>query len=440
MPRLTAAKKLTLLPLIAATYCMVAGGPFGLEELVKMSGYRNTILILLVTPIVWSLPVALLVAELASALPEEGGFYVWVRRALGPFWGFQEAWLSLAASIFDMAIYPTLFLFYLTRLWPPAHGKGWAIAIGLAVIAVSVVLNLSGAKVVGDGSVTMTVLLLAPFVVFVVVAAFRTPLAAVAPQPSQQDLLGGILVAMWNYMGWDNASTIAGEVDRPRRTYPIAMIASVILVTLTYVVPVALAAYARIPLSLWEDGAWVTIGALIAGRVVGIAIMVAGMVSAFSMFNALVLSYSRLPVAMAHDRMLPRIFGRLSSRTAVPWFSVLVCAAAWAACLGLGFVRLVTLDALLYGLSLLLEFAALIALRVREPKLPRPYRIPGGLAGPIVAGLLVLPLVVIAGVRSASEDGGTSGLTIGAIAVVSGVVIYGIGKWFRDRRPAAVSD
>ena len=50
-------------------------------------------------PLVWSLQIALLVGELASALPEDGGYYVWVRRALGPFWGFQEAWLSLAASV-----------------------------------------------------------------------------------------------------------------------------------------------------------------------------------------------------------------------------------------------------------------------------------------------------------------------------------------------------
>ncbi len=59
-----------------------------------------------------------MVGELASALPQEGGYYAWVRRGLGNFWGFQEAWLSLVASIFDMAIYPTLFVAYLVRLFP----------------------------------------------------------------------------------------------------------------------------------------------------------------------------------------------------------------------------------------------------------------------------------------------------------------------------------
>jgi amino acid transporter len=59
-----------------------------------------------------------MIGELTSAIPAEGGFYVWVRRAFGPFCGYQEAWLSLAASIFDMAIYPKLSVLYLGRLFP----------------------------------------------------------------------------------------------------------------------------------------------------------------------------------------------------------------------------------------------------------------------------------------------------------------------------------
>ena len=82
------------------------------------AGYGRGIALLLLTPILWSLPTAFMIGELSAALPEEGGYYAWVRRALGNFWGFQEAWMSLVASIFDMAIYPTLFVLYLGRLWP----------------------------------------------------------------------------------------------------------------------------------------------------------------------------------------------------------------------------------------------------------------------------------------------------------------------------------
>ena len=75
--------KLTLLPLVTATYFMVAGGPYGLEDLIGKTGYSASLLILAVTPLLWSLPTALMVSELASALPQEGGFYIWVQRGMG---------------------------------------------------------------------------------------------------------------------------------------------------------------------------------------------------------------------------------------------------------------------------------------------------------------------------------------------------------------------
>src|ERR1700722_15459834 len=109
-------RKMRLLPLIAATYFMVSGGPYGLEDIIGMAGYGRALLLLALVPFLWSFPTALMVGELPSALPEEGGFSVWVRRAMGGFWGFQEAWLSLAASVFDMAIYPTTFVLYLSHL------------------------------------------------------------------------------------------------------------------------------------------------------------------------------------------------------------------------------------------------------------------------------------------------------------------------------------
>ena len=118
-----ARRKMRLLPLVAATYFMVSGGPYGIEDILGGAGFARAIVILLVLPILWSLPTALMIGELASAIPAEGGFYVWVRRALGPFWGYQEGWLSLSASIFDMAIYPAIFVLYLGKFNPGAHRR-----------------------------------------------------------------------------------------------------------------------------------------------------------------------------------------------------------------------------------------------------------------------------------------------------------------------------
>ena len=167
--------KLTGLALLATTYCIVAGGPYGLEDIVGKAGYAGALLIMVVTPLLWSVPTALMVSELSSALPEEGGFYAWVRRALGPFWGYQESWLTLTGSMFDMAIYPTLFAWYLARLWPALGVGAMPLVTGTTMIAVCVVWNLFSARVVGRGSIVLTLLVLSPFVALVGLALAGAP-------------------------------------------------------------------------------------------------------------------------------------------------------------------------------------------------------------------------------------------------------------------------
>ena len=428
------ARALTLAPLVAATYFMVAGGPYGLEELVAGAGYGGALLILVVTPLVWSLPTALMVGELASAIPEEGGYYAWVKRALGPFWGFQEVWLSLVASIFDMAIYPTLFTLYLGKLWPTLGGEH-AILTGTVMIALCAAWNVRGARSVGRGALTMTVALLAPFLVMAVLALFghattilpaSAPIASDASAPAGAGgLLAGILIAMWNYMGWDNASTIAGEVDRPQHTYPRAMLAAVVLVGLTYVIPVAAVARTGIDPSAWTTGAWADVGEALGGHWLRVAIVAGGAICGVGMFNALVLSYSRLPLVMAEDGLLPRAFAWVTPRSGAPWVSIIVCSVAWAACLRLGFDRLIELDILIYQVSLLLEFGALVALRLKEPDLPRPYRVPGGLVGAVALGLGPLALCAVALYKGRDERvGPISVLTLGALIMAAGPVAY----------------
>lgn len=416
-------KRLSTLQLVAATYFMVSGGPFGLEELVQKTGYMVSVIILLITPFVWSMPTALMLGELSSSIPAEGGFYVWVRRALGPFWGFQEAWLSLVASVFDMAIYPTLFVLYLSRLWPVAEKYG--VLIGVAMIAACVIWNLRGAQSVGGGSEWMTAMLLVPFGILISYALPHSAKAigevAVVGGP---DLLGGVMVAMWNYMGWDNASTVAGEVEDPQRTYPLAMFGAVALVTISYVLPVAAMSRTGIDPSGWTTGSWADVGRQLAGEWLAVGIVVAGMVSAFGMFNALILSYSRLPFVLAEDGLLPKAFLK-QLENGTPWVAVVGCALAWTASLGLSFERLLLLDILLYGASLVLEFVALVALRIREPDLPRPFRVPGGTFGAVAVGVFPTLLLGAALVRNREEQMGRfSALAIGLCLMALGPIVY----------------
>ena len=335
-----------LLPLIAATYFMVAGGPYGLEDIIGDAGYGRALLLLLLIPLVWSLPTSLMVGELASALPEEGGYYCWVRRALGPFWGFQEAWLSLAASVFDMAIYPVIFVLYLSRVAPAltagSRGTLWA----LAVVLVCAAWNLRGAKAVGEGSVGIFAVLLAPFVVLVAaglwkglfahaaglaharatISAARSPCCALrsprprwpAPSPSRC------------------GTTWAGTTPPPSRrrwnprsaTIRAPCCISAALVAVTYIVPLAAVGIAGIPAGQFSTGAWTDaarsiVGPGLFGTILALAVVLGGMLNGAGMFNALMLSYARVPYALAQDGLLPRFLTRTTrarpTRAPVPW-------------------------------------------------------------------------------------------------------------------------
>jgi len=373
----SSARKMRFLPLVAATYFMVSGGPYGIEDILGGAGFLWAIVILLLLPLVWSLPTALMIGELASAIPADGGFYVWVRRALGPFWGYQEGWLSLSASVFDMAIYPAIFVSYLGKLVPALTQDGRGYWWSLAVVVVCSLWNLRGAPAVGRDSVWLFCLLLAPFAVFVVLGFSHGLLHHPAVQwgrpASDAGFSTAVLVAMWNYMGWDNASTVARDVENPQRTYPRATIASTALVAFTYILPLAAMAFAGLSVQTFSTGDWTTAAEALGGPVLGVAIVAGGAISGIGMFNALVMSYTRLPMAMAEEGMLPR-FVALRNRRGVPWVSVVLCGVAWALALKLPFERLISIDLILYGSSLLLEFVALVALRLREPNLVRPFK------------------------------------------------------------------
>jgi amino acid transporter len=428
-PQIAGKKGITLWQLIAATYFMASGGPYGLEEAVGSAGYVGAILLVLVTPLIWSLPTGLMLAELSSAIPAEGGYYVWVRRAMGRFWGFQEAWLSLASSIFDLAIYPTLFVAYLDQLIPGTD-KGWhGILIGAAVITACLLWNLAGGRAIGEGSLLMLLVVLGPFAVLTVAALlYHAPAAQSAQAPvSHSGVIAALLVCMWNYMGYDNACNVGGEVENPQRTYPLAIILTISLVAVGYLLPILGMLHTGVAPSQWTTGSWATLGGIVGGRRLLMAIVAGGMVSSFGQFNALLMSYSRLPLAMAEDGLLPGIFARVHPRTGAPWVAIVACAILYGACLGLGFDRLVTLDVLLWGASLVLEFLALVVLRVREPKMHRPFRVPGGVVGTALLGVLPTVLLVLAGFYAEHEQiFGMSVWLFGAMMMVGGAVAYGI--------------
>jgi amino acid transporter len=263
--------------------------------------------------------------------------------------------------------------------------------------------------------VLFTVLVLAPFLVMSVLGSSRVETdhwfarAAVIDWPL---LLSSLL---WNTSGWDNAGCIAGEVNSPARNYHRAMVVAVVLVTAAYLLPVAVGVSADTGWSQWQEGHFPKIAAQVGGPWLSNWLSIAGLISALGLFNALLCTSSRVPYAMAQQTMLPRALAGLHPRHKTPVNSIVVNAVGAALLLPFSFQELIQVDMFLYALALLLEFAALIWLRIKAPGMPRPYRIPLRLPGVIALSLppMALCLASIVLSNAATKCVALSGILLG---------------------------
>jgi len=404
--------------LVALTFFCVAGGAYGLEDAVGAAGPLVAIATILILPWLWSFPTALMTAELSAAMPEDGGYVVWVERAFGRFWGFLEGWLSWLCSFADNALYPVMFVDYLGYLrGDMAPAERWL--IGASMTAAITWLNIRGIRLVGATSVVFTVFVLAPFTAMVLLGSSQLQPTAWLTRPVNVDWALLLSVVLWNTSGWDNAGCCAGEVDRPHRTYPRAMVIAVMLVTLAYLLPVLVGVSIDTQWSNWKEGYFPNVAAQIGGSWLGTWLTVAALVSAMGLLNALLCTSSRVSYAMGRRGTLPRLFTKLHPRYATPWVAVIVNSIGVACLIPFSFKDLVQVDMFLYALALILEFAALVWLRIARPELPRPYRVPFGILG-VVA--LSVPPVALCVASIYLADDLTQQVSVGGIA--AGLIAY----------------
>jgi len=423
--------RLRLLGLVFVLYFTVSGGAFTIETLVVSVGPIVALTALILIPLFWAVPEALLIAELASMLPVEGGYYRWVQRAFGDRLGFQNAWCTWLYSLVEMSLYPAIVVQYLGA-FVPGLAREWVIVVTMLVIWIPTLLNLRGAVPVGQVS---TVIGIAVLVCFGLVALFALPNMTHAPwttlgppEPVRWSSLGaGLSLALWNWIGWDNASTVCGEIEDAGRTYPKALAIAVPLVAAGYFVPL-LPALAASDWRTWREGGWPDIAREIAGPAgpaLAVALVVLAMLSATAMFNSLLLAYSRIPLSVAQDRLLPSWLAVVDAR-GVPVRAILLASTFYSVLSLLPFGDLIAADILLYALALALEFAALIQLRRTEPTLRGPFRLPLGRRGLVVLALCpMLVLVGVTGVEIAEGEHAGRALLVALIAAGLGPLVFG---------------
>ncbi len=362
---------------------------------------------------------ALSYAELAAAMPEAGGEYVYLSAAYGPVWGFLYGWTQMwVAKSGSIATLATAFFYYLTNFFPGMdrvfyvvplpigpHGQPlelrWGQLFAMALILFLGVVNYFGVKIGGEVQVAVTgvkvVLIL--FIIGVGVSVGHAPAVRTAVPSAPVTVAGffaALVAALWAYDGWNNVSMVASEIHRPRRNLPLALIWGTTAVILIYLL--ANIAYFSV-LSAGEVGASQRVAADMMRRVLGeggaSAVSIAAMISIFAALNGSILAGSRVPYALARGGYFFAPAARVQARYGTPGVSILALS-GWSALLVLSgryeqlYTYVIFASWILYGMTT----AAVPVLRRKRPEMERPYRTVGYPLVPVlfvlVAGSLVL--------------------------------------------------
>ena len=377
-----------------------------------------------------SLAGALTYAELAAAMPEAGGEYVYLREAYGPFWGFLYGWTQMwVAKSGSIATLATGFFLYLANFRPELEGVMYSIPLPLGangapleirygqIMAMAVILllgliNYFGVKVGGDVQVVVTIVKVG-LILAVIVIGLGAGIGRVSNYATSVPAAGGItgffaalVAALWAYDGWNNVSMVSSEIRDPQRNLPRALIAGTLLVMILYVLtnvayfyvlPAAqVAASDRVPAEMMRR---------IFGPGAADVVAIGAMISIFAALNGSILSGSRVPYAMARDRRFFRAVERVHPTHRTPSVSILLLT-GWSAILVLSgqydqlFNYVIFASWILYGMAT----ASVIVLRYKRPDLPRPYRALGYPVVPVLFVLVALALLTSTLLKSPRES------------------------------------
>ncbi|CAM6126533.1 unnamed protein product [Calypogeia fissa] len=421
--------KLSMLPFVALIFYEVSGGPFGVEDSVKAGGPLLALLGFAVFPFIWSIPEALVTAELATTFPENGGYVVWISAAFGPFWGFQEGWWKWLSGVIDNALYPVLFLDYLKRAMPIFDGGPYRL-IALVLITVGLTyLNYRGLTIVGYTAVALTIFSLLPFCIMSIMAIpLIKPERWLVMDLKGVNWRGYLNTLFWNLNYWDSASTLAGEVEEPKKTFPKALLWAVLLVVFAYLIPLIAGTGAVGGSSEWDDGYFADIAMAIGGVWLKWWIEIAAALSNMGLFEAEMSSDSFQLLGMGERGMLPQIFA-VRSKYGTPLMGILCSATGVVLLSWMSFQEIIEVLNYLYCFGMLLEFAAFIWLRIKQPDLQRPYHIPLKTGG--VTALLVLPTVLIIVVMIIAS---AKTVLLSLVITLVGFLAYPAIEYVKERR------
>ena len=408
-------------------FCLTAAGAYGIEEMIPQAGPGLTLVMLIVIPFLWSTPMGLVAAELGSALPQEGGYYKWVQRACGEFWGFQAGWWRTVSVYLDNTLYVVLAGSYLGSV---LHLTGLQEYLFKAsIIIFFTYINIRGIRDVGTVSTIISILVLIAFGLVAVVgfANWQTnPFVPFIPpgQSLLQSVGYGLAIGMWVYSGYESMSTIAGEIKDPQ-IIPRATLITVPLIMAVYILPTmgGLASLGR--WSEWASESGLTYGDVVAqvAPTLGVIFVFIAVIAQFSIFNTYIASGSRGFFALAEDNLAPKVLVKCSKERGVPYVAVLSLGIFSLIICMFPFGVIVVVDVMLFMSAYALIFISACILRVKEGGLPRPFKVPIGTKAFIA---MCIPSLII--IFVAFFINGTDYFVGGMAALITGPIMYLIFK------------
>ena len=392
---------------------------------------------------------ALTIAELGAAMPEAGGAYIYLRRGLGPVWGFLFGWMNnLVGKPSSIATIAAGFLIFVSFFLPKVHTAiftlhfhvpfsdrntefvfTWAQPLAAAAIAFMSFINYLGVRLAGRLQVVLTAVKIGAILAVVVLgflfAGTRAPSASpLFPHFLDVGLLSGFLTAMvgalWAYDGWMDLTFAGSEIINPQKNIPRALVGGTMTVGVIYLL--ANAVYFRVltveAVAAAQNVASETVR-VFAGARAAAWITAAMVVSAFTTLNSSVLTGSRVPYAMARDGLFFPLADGINSRYRTPAGAIAFQAVISCLMVLTGqFEDLFSLFIFAQWIFYALAVGSVYGSRRKEPDLPRPYRAWGYpvVPGIFVAGALALTanLFIQRPVRSA----------IGLLLILAGLPFY----------------
>lgn len=403
-------KKIRPIQLVAVIFFTVSGGPYGLEPLLTYAGQHGAILLLFLTPLLWDVPAIYTVLELNSMMPVTGGYYKWVKYALGTRWGFYEGWWTWLYTFVDLAIYPVLFVIYAGFFFPGADA--YKLPLCLVFIWASAGLNILGIVPVGKVSLFLGAIVLTPFIILYILAFYHHAGSIALPAPSLKGIsfpsLGmALYIIMWNCLGWDNTTTYAEEVENPIRSYLTSTFIAFLIVIVVYFLVIWVSQFSGISAGRLKDEGFPAVATIIGGHWLGALIAIGGMASCLGIYASVLLSVSRVPMVMAEDKLLPTKLNKKHKRFNTPYISIIVCSIVVSAMVHWDLEALFIIDVTIYGAGLALEYISLIKLRIKEPETYRPFKIPLGVKGLciVIALPTIIYFIAFTGALSSTKNG-----------------------------------